>query len=424
VGVLIAALAAGVVAGQTEKDSAGKEPASLEGVWSVVSMRDAGRQLPDQVKSLRFAFSGDTLIMRMPGRVIAETKYTTDTAKTPPTIDLTYEGKPTLGIYRIEDNQLTLSLSRSATERPTGFVSQADPPNQVIVLKRGEASLIGNPLYVANLDGSDLRKVAPLEQAMQDLSTGSPDWSPDGSKIAFDGWRLSRGETYVEAHVYVVGVDGTGLKDISVGAMPSWSPDGKRLTFCQYSPNRGVWVMDADGSNQKLIDAEGWGSDWSPAGNEIMYSVYGDGAEICIVDPDNGKRRTILGKQRYRSIYWNPSWSSDGKSVCFLGARENGSLEIATVSAEGSEKGFQVVLNFGDNSQYKDPIRAVSWDGRAERIITAMRGPDYKNLLLYLLDPLGKEGPQRVSGFDPNYNYVAAAWAPDGKRIALVRRDP
>ncbi|NUQ63059.1 MAG: TIGR03067 domain-containing protein [Pirellulales bacterium] len=421
---LVAVSVAGGVHAQERLALAEREPASLEGIWSVVSMKDGGKTLPDTVKSLRFVFSGKKLIMRMPERVIAETEFTIDPEKSPATIRMTYSGRPTLGIFRIEDDRLTICLSASKNQPPTDFTSEPDSYNQVlIVLRRGDVGPVGNHLYVAGLEGNSLRKLAPLEKEMQDLSTGSPDWSPDGSKIAFDAWRLSRKETYRDANVYLVNADGTGLKHIAVGAMPSWSHDGKRLTFCQYDPNRGVWVMNADGSNPKLIDPDGWGSDWSPTSNEIMYTTYGNGAEICVADPDTGKRRTILSGGKYNIVYWNPGWSADGKHVCFLGRRPDETLEIASVSTEGENKDFRVLMTFSAQSRYKAPVQCLSWDGDAGHILAAMQGPDYKNKLVYLLDPTGKAQPERVSGLDPNQNYLAAAWAPDGKRLVVVRQE-
>ena len=107
----------------------------------------------------------------------------------------------------------------------------------------GEAPAVpaaeGEPLLAINGDGSNLRKLV----AMPDYtSIGSPDWSRDGTRIAFDAWRSSIGETYVDGHVFVVNADGGKPIDLGPGAMPSWSPDGKRIVFCQYSPNQGVWI--------------------------------------------------------------------------------------------------------------------------------------------------------------------------------------
>ncbi|MFC1597684.1 M56 family metallopeptidase [Planctomycetota bacterium] len=409
------------VSGQAGTSPVGAESTSLKGTWSVVRMTGASPELQLWEKSLRFVFSGDTLSMRGPVRVIAETKYRTNAKKRPPTINLIYEGKPALGIYRIEGDDLTICLNRSASDRPTSIASQPDSADQVLfVLKRGDLEPAGNHLYVVNVDGSGLRKVAPLPEDSQGLCTGSPDWSPEGSKIAFDGWRLDRGQSWGDAHVYVVGVDGAELEDLGDGAMPSWSPDGKRLTCCRYSPTRGIWVMDGDGSHQKLVDQNGWGPEWSPTGNEIAYRVGGNGADICIADPDSGDRRTLLGSRRYKTIYFNPAWSPDGKQICFMGRQQDGTQEIAVTSAQGTDKGFRVLLTFWGDSPYEDPVLCLSWEGSADRIVTSMRGPEDLYLQLYVL--CGNRPPERLWAFDSGYDHLAMDWAPDGKRVVVVRR--
>jgi hypothetical protein len=57
----------------------------------------------------------------------------------------------------------------------------------------------------------------------------NPTWSPDGSRIAFTG--LSAGVS----NLFVVNVDGTGLRRLTDGRAaalhPSWSPDGKSIAY-------------------------------------------------------------------------------------------------------------------------------------------------------------------------------------------------
>ncbi len=422
---LIAVMACAAMTGlATAKAEEEKSP--LEGTWSVVSMADKGETLPESVvRNARFVFSGNKLTVRIREKVIVQTEFTIDATQSPPTIRMVYGGKSTAGIWQLEGDDLRICLGNSVDQIPTEFASQANSPNRMlVVLKRGDLVPRGWPLLVLGADGGARRQLAEFPR---DMAIGSPDWSPDGTRIAFDAWRLARGETYVQARVFVVNVDGTGLKEIAAGAMPSWSPDGQRITFCQYRPNRGVWVMDADGTNQQLIDPDGWGSDWSPVGNEIAYgnypAGYRAGANICIVDLDTGKRRQLLQAQRYRSIYWNLSWSPDGKYICFDGIRRGGAEEIAIVSTEGDERGFRVLLSREKDKQFKAIRHIVAWDGNADRILVSMRGPGDKLPQLYTLDPKGERPPQRVPGQDPKRLNGDMAWAPDGKMLVVASQE-
>lgn len=93
-------------------------------------------------------------------------------------------------------------------------------------------------LYICKIDGS----------ALLDLGRGErPQWSPDGSKIAFlissdDGHRL------LGADIYVIRADGAGKTNLtnSSGRFEmncTWAPDGKRLAFDERNSGA-VWVID------------------------------------------------------------------------------------------------------------------------------------------------------------------------------------
>jgi len=84
------------------------------------------------------------------------------------------------------------------------------------------------------------------------------------TKVAFMGNRDGDWE------IYVVGLDGSGLKQLtSNGAsdgLPVWSPDGKTLAFVSDQGGTwAVWAMGADGANaRRLFDIGGdLGSDWT-----------------------------------------------------------------------------------------------------------------------------------------------------------------
>ena len=79
-----------------------------------------------------------------------------------------------------------------------------------------------------------------------------------------------------------------------------------------------------------------------------------------------------------------------------------------------------MLLTFWGDSPYEDPVLCLSWEGSADRIVTSMRGPDDLYLQLYLLR--GSRPPERLWEFDSGYDYLAMDWAPDGKRMVVVRR--
>ncbi|MDZ7292330.1 MAG: hypothetical protein ONB44_17260 [candidate division KSB1 bacterium] len=93
-------------------------------------------------------------------------------------------------------------------------------------------------LYVCKIDGS----------ALVDLERGErPQWSPDGSKIAFmisvdDGHRI------LNADIYVIRSDGSGKINLTnssdrIEMNCTWSPDGKRIAFDDRNSGA-IWVME------------------------------------------------------------------------------------------------------------------------------------------------------------------------------------
>jgi len=119
-------------------------------------------------------------------------------------------------------------------------------------------------------DGHGLR-VQSLDGAVSYLVTeggneSSPAWSPDGRRVAFvrrqhDHWEL-----------YAVDADGRRLArltdtpakpngQLADSVAPAWSPDGQYLAFLSNRSGKWeVWLMRADGSQQRPMFAAGLGS--------------------------------------------------------------------------------------------------------------------------------------------------------------------
>lgn len=82
-----------------------------------------------------------------------------------------------------------------------------------------------------------------------------PDWSPDGQTIAFASDRSGLW------HVYTMTPTGNNIQRLTSGLFPVWSPDGEHIA---YSNQRDLYIMDADGQNQRFIMEGGCYADWRP----------------------------------------------------------------------------------------------------------------------------------------------------------------
>lgn len=122
----------------------------------------------------------------------------------------------------------------------------------------------------------------------------TPNWSSDGKRIVLASARD------VEWEIHVVNVD-TGAQtrlthDLAMDWGPVWSPDGSRIAFVKAVGGDSLYVMKADGSEQKpLSNTMDYISDiyptWSPDGEKIVFQSTG--AEIYIIDTDGSGRRFL-----------------------------------------------------------------------------------------------------------------------------------
>ena len=116
-----------------------KAKGDLEGTWKAISFEQDGRALPEEkLKEVGVTFSGDSYFFTSGVRVAGALKGTVsvDPEAKPTSFELTakagvYEGKVFKGIYRLEEDTLTLCFVWPTKERPKEFVS---PPNSTVVL--------------------------------------------------------------------------------------------------------------------------------------------------------------------------------------------------------------------------------------------------------------------------------------------------
>lgn len=257
-------------------------------------------------------------------------------------------------------------------------------------------------------DGKDLRTVIKLDEYP---SVGSPDVSPDGSKIAFDGWHEGGGSS--DAQIFIIDLAKSEIQHLGPGAMPTWSADGKYLAYSGYSP-RGVFIRSADGVAKKQIDPEGWGIQWSPDGQKLSYTVR---SEIVVYDilTDEKKRIQPKPEEPYNFIYYNADWSPDSRKLCFKAARPDGDYETAIldVTQEDPKATICFQMKKGWGNEY-------AWHPNNETITIVKWG---KPARLYEFKPEADVTPTEIPGQPEGRPSVGSCWSPDGKILYFLSRD-
>jgi Tol biopolymer transport system component len=177
-----------------------------------------------------------------------------------------------------------------------------------------------------------------------------PDFSPEGNRIVFSG--VVPGAT--TADVYAIDGGGANLVRLTTDAahdqFPAWSPDGTKITFVSSRTGTPqVWVMDADGSNQKQLtfDApiKGQLPDWSPDGMKIAYATFDAvlGSDLWVMDA-NGSNQVQLTSDPDQQI--GAAWSPDGTKIAFLNGLPNRYVNVVNADGSGRYVVFSAGLQF------------------------------------------------------------------------------
>jgi Tol biopolymer transport system component len=268
------------------------------------------------------------------------------------------------------------------------------PTNGLIAFGRFDPSLNDFSLWVAEADGSHQRR---LTEGPANFS----DWSPDGSRIAFDYADESG------VHIGTIAPDGSkrrALTDLpGIQEAPKWSPDGRSIVFDAFPFDQdtfsvSIWVMRSDGSQprqltQGAIDVE---PVFSPDGTQIAFGrIVGDSAAgqleaIYVMNSDGTGLRELVAA---RPALEHPDWSPDGRLITFniapesleapdsgaiLAVRTNGhglrvlhkpTTDLRFFKAVWSPDGRQMLTGCFDTRAEMDRICTIPPNGRARVVV-------------------------------------------------------
>lgn len=235
------------------------------------------------------------------------------------------------------------------------------------------------------------------------------------------------------------------LRQLTTGFDPALSPDGTMVAFTRSGGEQGLYVIQVDGSGERLVFGERQGlisPKWSPDGSQILF-VRGDSSWKCKdhsermgryncrpAEPGDGNLPLIretrprlavvdLDGNNYRDIASldtasAPDWTSAG----IVYASEAG-IQITSPTRQDANRlvHFDVLQQY-----YQDPDWQPRPDGSPGRIVLQQRRAGRWDLFAVNPDGSGYEAliqPATVL-VDEMPSNVAPAWSPDGQHIVFL----
>ena len=183
----------------------------------------------------------------------------------------------------------------------------------------------GAEIFVIPSQGGEPRVVLP------EAPSWFHGWSPDGSRLVYvaarDGRRV--------IDVYAISVEGGAEVRLTSGEGqcdgPEFSADGARVYYnCDRDGHAQIWVMDADGSEQRKLFADpmvNWFPHPSPDGKLVLFLAYPPGTlghprdlpvALCLMDPEGGNRRRVAEFTGGQGTINGPCWAPDSRAFAYM----------------------------------------------------------------------------------------------------------
>ena len=281
-------------------------------------------------------------------------------------------------------------------------------------------------LWVGDIDGRPTERLARYTTH----GAGAPDWSPDSSRVAYEG-----------GHIFVVDVASGDRRRVTDEAAydsdPDWSPDGTHIAFARSDGpgGRGIYVVDvATGEETSLTSGRDRDPDWSPDGSQIVFSRWGPRRGIFVVEVATPVERKLIGDDAY-----GPEWSPEGSWIAFATSdlyvvRPDGTgirnlsrspSRFSTTAFDWSPDGTRLVYARGGPSMF-----VVNLNGRGRKRLrpAAPGGVDYPSWMpngrRIMFDNLERIFTIRPDGTRPRTITIgySSAVSPDGSKVSFLRR--
>ena len=281
-------------------------------------------------------------------------------------------------------------------------------------------------VFVKTLAGGAIQRISTDSAGLQvNGSSYKPEWSPDGTKIAFasESSGLVPGDTNNGTDLFVKVLASGAIERVSTGSAglqadggsfsPAWSPDGNKIAFVSGATN--LVPSDTNGvvdvfmknlttsavervstaANGGQADAEAYDRpSWSPDGTKIAFSSYANN----LVPGDTNTGMDLFVKTVSNAAIQRVSTTANGQQANNGGSRDPGSYHVRW-SPDGTRLAFNSdadnLVPFDTNNTSDVFVKSLT-SGAVQRASTSASGA-------------------QVGGF----SYLPE-WSPDGKRLIFA----
>lgn len=282
--------------------------------------------------------------------------------------------------YTVSSNELRLTAHKIADivyEKLTGDVGVFSTKIAYVLVsgKRYE-------LQVSDADGHSAQTVLASNEPIS-----FPNWSPDGSRLAYVSFESKKPVVYVQS--LVTGKRSAVAQFKGNNVTPAWSPDGQKLAVALSKDGHSlqIYTVNADGSGVKRLTYSS-GSDsapsYSPDGKSIVFtSDRGGSPQIYRIAADGGDAARLTFDGNYNT---HARFAPDGKSFVFvhqidgrIAVQDMATWQIQVLTDSGRDDSPSFAPNgkmiiYASEIGGRGVLAAISSDGRVKQRLTTTSG--------------------------------------------------
>ncbi len=295
----------------------------------------------------------------------------------------------------------------------------------------------------------DGKKLLTATDVLRINGVGSPRISPDGARVAYTVSEVKMEEDKEwksTTHVWVVPTNGGKARQYTRGdksaTAPEWSPDGTMLAFLtdrEKDGERQVWMMNADGGEAWSVTSHKGGVSgfhFSPDGKRLVFTAVDQPNkdeedrkkvkdDTMVIDHDIKMTHLWLfdldkkEEKRLTQGDWtvsDPQWSPDGTRITYTTRptprADDGALSdvwMVTV-ASGEKKKLVGDPGNGDTARWSPDGQWIAYTGNRDRAYGGV-----STSYLYLIPANGGTAKELTAKFDLSVG--TPVWSRDGKTI-------